>query len=278
MRRAANRLYMGRGRNRELDIVMALASLTTLVVFAASFVPAVRQILLSFGVVLFGLAAVIGIVVLGVRFLFPGQHSEIPQHTTLNTVAPFHESDPQLNQPSTSQLIEQLRSIDWFQFEKIVEILYRKFGYTSARRGGANPDGGIDLIIEKEGQKTAVQCKQWKTWKVGVKSVREFLGALKDAGIERGVFVTLRGYTGEAKHLADKHGIKIVDETELAQMLGSVDLKSDPELLALLRDDRKFCPKCEQQMILRTAARGSNSGQSFWGCSAFPRCRYTLSA
>lgn len=177
---------------------------------------------------------------------------------------------------TTSEILDQLRSIDWFQFEKIVALVYRKLGYAVTRRGGANPDGGIDLVIENGGQRAAVQCKQWKTWNVGVKAMREFLGALTAAGIKNGIFITLRGYTGDAKQLAEKHGIEIVTETELAMMLESTDARFDPETLALLRDTRKFCPKCESEMVLRTAKKGPDAGSQFWGCSTYPRCRFTM--
>jgi hypothetical protein len=36
------------------------------------------------------------------------------------------------------------------------------------------------------------------------------------------------------------------------------------------------CPKCESQMILRTAKSGANQGEKFWGCSNFPQCRGIL--
>lgn len=35
------------------------------------------------------------------------------------------------------------------------------------------------------------------------------------------------------------------------------------------------CPKCESEMILRTAKSGANQGEKFWGCSKFPQCRGT---
>lgn len=38
---------------------------------------------------------------------------------------------------------------------------------------------------------------------------------------------------------------------------------------------RKQCPKCGSQLVVRTARKGPNQGKQFWGCSAFPRCRYT---
>jgi hypothetical protein len=33
------------------------------------------------------------------------------------------------------------------------------------------------------------------------------------------------------------------------------------------------CPKCGAPMLLRTAQRGANAGNQFWGCSHYPRCR-----
>jgi hypothetical protein len=44
-------------------------------------------------------------------------------------------------------------------------------------------------------------------------------------------------------------------ETEIAQLLKLVDAKHDPEVLALLQDLRKLCPKCEREMVLRTAKK-----------------------
>ncbi len=177
---------------------------------------------------------------------------------------------------STTNLLQQLRSMDWFQFEKVIGQMYMKLGYNVSRRGGANPDGGIDLVLQKEGQTIAVQCKQWKTWNVGVKAVREFLGALTDSGIQQGKFITLRGYTADARQLAEKHDIEIVNEVGLTQMIESTDARFDPDVLELLHDTRKFCPKCEREMVIRVAGKGPNAGSEFWGCSGYPRCHYTL--
>jgi hypothetical protein len=132
--------------------------------------------------------------------------------------------------------------------------------------------------LKKDGTRTAVQCKHWKTWNVGVRAVREFLGALTDAEIRRGIFITLAGYTGDAKQLADKHGIEVINEAGLARMLEAADARFDPAALEILRDTRKLCPKCECEMVLRTANRVRGAGNKFWGCSAFPRCQFTMPA
>ncbi len=35
------------------------------------------------------------------------------------------------------------------------------------------------------------------------------------------------------------------------------------------------CPKCGEPLVLRTAGKGANAGNQFYGCSRFPKCRYT---
>lgn len=38
--------------------------------------------------------------------------------------------------------------------------------------------------------------------------------------------------------------------------------------------DDLICPRCGAKLVKRTAKKGVNAGNKFWGCSAFPRCRY----
>ena len=169
----------------------------------------------------------------------------------------------------------RLRVIDWFCFEKLMGMVFQKQGYIVSRRGGANPDGGIDIMVEKAGEETAVQCKHWRTRQVGVRHIREFLGALTDAGLPNGFLIALSGCTADAEALAQKHAIQIIEEEELLRMLESADANFDPEIIALLNDERKYCPKCEAEMVLRTAGRGSKAGEQFRGCLRYPRCRMT---
>lgn len=35
------------------------------------------------------------------------------------------------------------------------------------------------------------------------------------------------------------------------------------------------CPQCGVPLVLRTATKGSTAGKQFWGCSNFPKCRYS---
>ena len=38
--------------------------------------------------------------------------------------------------------------------------------------------------------------------------------------------------------------------------------------------DSMVCPQCGSKLVLRTAKKGYNIGNQFYGCSAFPQCRY----
>ena len=37
-----------------------------------------------------------------------------------------------------------------------------------------------------------------------------------------------------------------------------------------------LCPQCGSALVLRTAKRGNNAGGQFYGCSAYPKCRFVM--
>ena len=43
-------------------------------------------------------------------------------------------------------------------------------------------------------------------------------------------------------------------------------------------DQDLICPKCGSKLVLRTAKKGENAGNQFYGCSSFPKCRYIRDA
>lgn len=166
-----------------------------------------------------------------------------------------------------------LRALDWFQFEKLVTLYYRTQGYSVERVGGAKPDGGVDLIVEHEGKRYVVQCKHWKRWAVALRDIREFLGTLTDQRIPNGIYVTMCGYTNDARDFACRHGIVLFEEAQLVQCILDLEERQLAEVRGLLADRRKFCPGCESEMVLRPPRMGRNG---FWGCSRYPRCKFIL--
>ena len=258
-------------RRRSKDITTPVAQLAALIVLALVFVPQLRFYAVAAGAV--GLGVGLG----WLLYRRNNRHSTRRSNSVRRLDAKI---SPALNvsvstiSPAAQlvDIITRLRTIDWFQFEKVIAAVYQNLGYAVTRRGGANPDGGIDLVLENGTERVAVQCKQWRAWKVRERTVREFLGALTHAQIPKGIIVTLCGYTDDAKRLADAHGIEIVTETGLAKLL----THHNSEVVAALNDTQKVCPKCESTMVLRTARKRDSAGSQFWGCSSYPRCRYTM--
>lgn len=177
----------------------------------------------------------------------------------------------------TEPLPLRLRQIDWFQFEKLTAALYRAQGFTVTRRGGAQPDGGVDLVAVKAGETTVVQCKHWQNALVKPDKIRETIGAMTIEKAHRATLVTLRGYTEAARQLAREQGVELIGEAELVRWLRELEFSPVwPEIEQALDASRKTCPRCEHPMVLRHAKAGANAGGEFWGCSTYPRCSYTL--
>jgi restriction endonuclease Mrr len=143
-------------------------------------------------------------------------------------------------------LSDHLGRLDWPQFEKLIAAIFEQQGYTVQGSGGARPDGGIDLFLNREGEIKAVQCKQLKVQSIGVEQIREFLGALTDSGMERGIFVALNDFSDEARALAERHCIRLVDDTELNLILEDLNWKENPAILTLLNNQEKTCPSYQR--------------------------------
>jgi restriction system protein len=75
----------------------------------------------------------------------------------------------------------------------------------------AGADGGVDLILTKNGERTFVQCKQWKSWKVGVETIRALYGVAAKHGAVGGIVVCSGHYTQAARKFAQGVPIQLID-------------------------------------------------------------------
>jgi Holliday junction resolvase len=217
--------------------------------------------------------------------VFRDDHTQVfPSRPTASSaviVAPPPPETPPLAKAPLPMLekpfADRLREIDWFQFEKLVAALYRTRGYAVTRRGGAHPDGGVDLVVVKAGETTVVQCKHWRDALVKPDKVRELIGAQTIERANRSVLVTLRGYTAAALQLAREQRVELIEETQLVAWLGELRFSPDwPEIERALDAKDKSCPRCEAPLLERIAKSGTNAGGRFWGCSTYPRCDFTF--
>lgn len=143
-----------------------------------------------------------------------------------------------------------LRLLDSEEFEWFVGELFWREGWTVAETGSRNgPDGNIDLSLTRGGQRRIVQCKRWTAWLVGVDEVRAFAGTLMREGLSGGdgLFVTLSGFTDQARNEAKRVSIVLVDNHDLFTRVEAVR-RPEP------------CPRCMTGMVLDRSTHGWGSG------------------
>jgi restriction system protein len=174
--------------------------------------------------------------------------------------------------------IESIRILPWKQFEELIGEAFRRQGYAVLENEGAGPDGGVDLWLRKNNNRYLVQCKQWKSQKVGVKVVREMYG-LVAAHSAAGAIIVISGmFTQEARTFATGKTIDLIEGQQLVAMINSVKKNNSSRVEQVAPSQSKTqeipkCLSCGAMMVLRTAKKGGNAGQQFWGCSNFPSCK-----
>jgi restriction system protein len=105
-----------------------------------------------------------------------------------------------------SERVEFLGSLSTYDFEHLIERLYRKMGYYT-QFTGPSEDGRRDIIAHKDlfggVEHLRIECKRYAK-PVGVGIVRSLLGMICDEEVNRGVLATTSRFTTAARKLADR--------------------------------------------------------------------------
>jgi restriction system protein len=180
-------------------------------------------------------------------------------------------------------------------FEILVGEAFRLQGFAVEERGGAAADGGVDLVLRRDGQRCFVQCKQWKVLQVSVPVVRELYGVVAAHGAAGGYVVTSGKFTAPAADFARSVGLQLIDGAALEAMIrraqqarragvesrqrvspaAPVTPRAPAPAAAVLAP---FCPKCDSAMLTKLARRGPSAGRHFWSCKRYPECDGTRPA
>lgn len=216
-----------------------------------------------------------------------------------------HERSRLVGNVARSDAADALDGISWQQFEALVGEGFRLQGYRVVQTGGGGADGGIDLVLNKDGEKYLVQCKQWRAFRVGVDVVRELYGVMAAKGAAGGFVVTSGRFTEEARNFADGRNVQLIDGTRLRALIKHAAGTPQPAAAKAAGRDAgaaapvaptapavavavaaapvsaasaaavPTCPACSKTMVRRTARRGAHAGNAFWGCSGYPSCKGT---
>jgi restriction system protein len=111
---------------------------------------------------------------------------------------------------------ETASHLSWRQVQNLVGDAFRRRGY-GVRPGST--DAPVDFILDKDGERTVVNCKHWKVWEVGESPLREFYGYTTGIGAKRAVMVTTGRFSQRACDFADRHNLRLIDGRGLSDLV-----------------------------------------------------------
>ncbi|WP_068598139.1 restriction endonuclease [Vaginella massiliensis] len=135
----------------------------------------------------------------------------------------INEGFSQIEKEVKNDLLEKLKSMDPYYFEKVILILLKKMGYGDFIETTKSADGGIDGIINEDKlglDKIYIQAKRFTENKVREIDIRNFIGAMS-GDTNKGVFVTtsLFDKAGEEKAKNAHHKIILIDGYKLVDLM-----------------------------------------------------------
>jgi len=131
-----------------------------------------------------------------------------------------------LGQPfSAGDLATRLQAMNALEFEEYVASLFQAMGY-AVDFTPASGDHGIDLLLRKDNQLFAVQCKRWNA-PVGEPVLRDFFGSLTSAGAQSGYIVTSATFSSRAFAFAQGKPIQLIDLDGLLDLARSAGIHED---------------------------------------------------
>ncbi|WP_226490296.1 restriction endonuclease [Hydrogenophaga taeniospiralis] len=161
----------------------------------------------------------------------------------------------------------EVSKLNWAEFEGLVVEAFRRKGCRVVERGGAGPDGEVDLEPYLGKDKYLVQCKHWRTYQVGVAIVRELYGVMAAEGAVGGFVVASGEFTADTEAFAEGRSIKLVDSRTLKKLVGA---PSPTPVTSAPAQTTPACPVCGGSMVKRPSKRGANAGGEFWGAPSTP--------
>lgn len=149
--------------------------------------------------------------------------TEIKQISNASPQDLIDEGFNQIEHETKIELLEKLKTIDPYYFEKVILILLKKMGYGEFVETSKSSDGGIDGIINEDKlglDKIYIQAKRFTENKVREKDIRNFIGAMS-GDTNKGVFVTTSIFDKGAEEKAKNahHKIILIDGNDLVSLM-----------------------------------------------------------
>lgn len=122
-----------------------------------------------------------------------------------------------------SDLLDKLKSLDPYFFQRVVLLLLEKMGYGDFSETSRGADGGIDGIINQDKlgvEKIYMQAKKYGDGQVGGRDMTNFIGAITRDRVRKGIFVTTSSFSKQALENSQNAGnVILVDGERLVELM-----------------------------------------------------------
>jgi restriction system protein len=174
------------------------------------------------------------------------------------------------NEKVRKSKIKDIDTMTGTHFEYFLKLIFTEQDY-KVQTTKVTGDFGADLVMTKGDKRIVVQAKRYNS-RVGIKAIQEVVSSIAHYKANEGWVVTNNEFTDAALQLAKSNRIRLIERNELIQMLSSLDEQQTAKTIqeAATSQEVETCPKCGSELALRKGSRGQ-----FYGCSGFPKCRFT---
>ena len=97
-----------------------------------------------------------------------------------------------------------------------------------------------------------------------------------DRKAAEGIFVTSSNFNDEAVAFARGNHIDLIDGQELLRLIRSLAPEQQKRLLDVATEGDYLTPSCPNCGIKLVERENRNDTSKFWGCTNYPKCRFTL--
>lgn len=143
---------------------------------------------------------------------------------------------------------EHLQLMTPTRFEHLCKTLFANQGY-KVRHVGEQSDGGVDLLVSKDGVRSVVQCKRYSRSPVGRPVLQQLYGTFEDERAKHGFLITTSYFSRPAREFAKGKPITLVDRRRLVLWInqyagGRIEEPAAEQAVPTDPTGQLVCPDC----------------------------------
>jgi restriction system protein len=118
----------------------------------------------------------------------------------------------------TQALVERVRAMSWAQFAQALQAAYERDGAQVQRIEG----GAADFALARGGRTTLVAARRWKAARHGQEALAALHAQMRSRDASDCSYIALGELSDNAEAFAKSHGVHVLQDAGLAQLLREV--------------------------------------------------------